>query len=232
MKYLFLIYSCKKNSIKSEKLYSYFLNNLHVDKILIVNGLSDGDYDNEIEEEIISKEYKILNNKLILNVQDGYEYLNLKTNKLFQIINTIYSDYDGVFKCDDDIIPNIPHLNYFIDNLSKNNIDYCGNIVNSNQHFSSYHMSKPINNNFKKPMLVPTCAYCQGPLYFLSIKSIKIFNKENSNIDETLFFEDVFVGYNLNKHSIYPSIFELFSDNIQDKHKISYHNRYHSNIEF
>ena len=172
-------------------------------------------------------------NKLILNVLDGYEYLNLKTNKLLETINILYPDIKGIFKCDDDIIPNMSHLNKFINNVLKNNvIDYCGKIVNCNQHLSTFHIKKSIDDKFKKPLLIPKSTYCGGPLYFLSNKSIKIFNKENVNIDKTIFFEDVFIGYNLNKHLIYPSNFDLYSDNIKDKNTISYHNYNHANIIF
>lgn len=235
MEYLFIIYSCKKNINNAEKLYSYLIDKLNVDKILIINGLIKGDYNDDIEKEIILNGYKIIENKLILNISDTYEYLNLKTHQLFKTIYNLYPNIKGIFKCDDDIIPNIQHLNNFIYNILSNNnfnsnIDYCGNIINTNNYWSKHHLFKVNNIKFKKPIYVPKCTYCAGPLYYLSNKSVKILS--DNNLDCSMFFEDVMVGLNLCKKSIQPYKYNLYSDNITDLKNISYHNNNHMDIKF
>ncbi len=107
MKILFIIYSCKKYLRDAELLYSILENKINA-KILITYG------DN------IEINYKIIDDKyLILNVNDNYEYLNEKSLALFNAIYLSYPDITGIFKCDDDIIPNIEYINNYINEILK-----------------------------------------------------------------------------------------------------------------
>jgi len=215
MKILFVIFSCKKYLRDAELLYSILNNNINA-KILITYG------------ENIDKNYKVIDDKyLILNVKDDYEYLNEKSIALFNSVIELYPDIKGIFKCDDDIIPNINHINNYINNLSKNNVDYGGKCLNVERRVSpekgllkEYLLKKKIDEKFFKCAYKPVCKFCPGPIYYLSNRAIKMFQLKDI---EKIFFEDVMVGNHLTKNKIYPDDKPLYSDNFSDFH-ISIHN--------
>ena len=128
--YIFIIYSCKKNIKKANLLYNLVNNRLKNCKCYIIYG-DNLSTDYEIKNYEI-KNYEIKNDKyLIINCGDYYEHLSQKTISLFNIIEKIHPTVKGVFKCDDDILPNIIKLNElftFILN-NKEEIPYLGNIM-------------------------------------------------------------------------------------------------------
>lgn len=210
--HLFLIYSCSKYLHKAERIYNKINNKLINCKVYIIYG--------NIE---LKSEYEIVDDKyLVLNVEDTYEYLNKKTYFLFHTINILYPNISGVFKCDDDIVPNITFLNNFLNN--NKNIDYCGKtIIIDRDHYSQEHISKVTSSEFKKPTLVPVCVYCGGPLYYLSDKSINVFSNKITDV----FFEDAMVGLNLNYNNIFPNNIDLYTDDISLSNYTSFHNSIH-----
>jgi hypothetical protein len=194
--YIFIIYSCKKQLSYANNIYNKLIkDNLVKCKIFIIYG------DN------LDTEYKIIHNYIVLNVLDDYNSLNLKTLKLFQTINILFPNIKGIFKCDDDIISNLNHLNNFITSDVINSIDYCGYKVNIENEI--------IYNN----IILPKVQYCGGPLYYLSKKSLDCF--KNINIIMHI-SEDVMVGLNLNSNLIFPYDYKLYD--IKDINIISYHN--------
>ena len=194
--YIFIIYSCKKQLSYANNIYNKLIkDNLVKCKIFIIYG------DN------LDTEYKIIHNYIILNVLDDYNSLNLKTLKLFETINILFPNIKGIFKCDDDIISNLNHLNNFITSDVINSIDYCGYKVNIENEI--------IYNN----IILPKVQYCGGPLYYLSKKSLDCF--KNINIIMHI-SEDVMVGLNLNSNLIFPYDYKLYD--IKDINIISYHN--------
>ena len=217
--YIFIIYSCFKNIEKAKLLLNLISNNItSLCKCYIIYGRE------------IDKDYEIIENNIIcLNVEDDYDSLNLKTIKLLKVINILFPNILGMFKCDDDIIPNINYLNYFLENYLNNNIiDYCGKRVNvEKEYYSQYNIIKN-SKKFTEPIYIPPVKYCGGPMYYLSNKSIKIFNKDTI-IDN--YFEDVLVGLNLNKNSIYPQNVNLYCDNINNIIYTSYHNKINIDLE-
>ena len=156
-KYIFIIYSCKKNLSYANNIYNVIKNKLEKCKIFIIYG------------DTIKTDYKLIHNYIILNVLDDYESLNLKTLKLIKTVNSIFPNIKGIFKCDDDIIPNINHLNTFINLDIINTIEYCGRFCSFTE--TQIHFEKKI----QKEIYIPIVKYCGGPLYYLSKKSLDIF---------------------------------------------------------
>ena len=203
--YIFIIYSCKKNIDKANKLYDKIYDKIENCKVYIIYG-----------DDIVN-DYEINSNKyIVLNVEDDYEHLNKKTLRLLQTINRIFPNIKGLFKCDDDIIINLNSVNDFISTNKIINVYYSGHVT---QTFEYYTM----NRSRRYPV-----KYCGGPLYYLNHKAIKCFINENIKI-HMIPYEDVMVGYHLIKYNIYPTISCLYSNNIINSPTMSYHNKTHCN---
>jgi hypothetical protein len=208
--FLFAIYSCKKNLEKANLLYSLLKNKLDLCNIVIVYGDPD-----------ILDSYRIdMDKYLVLKCGDGYEDLSQKTLLLFKTVFSLFYGFKGLFKCDDDIIPNINHLNSHIQYLLENDIPYSGNCCNSHSYISESHFYKPIPDLFRVPYLIPECSYCPGPIYYVGHKALDIFFHQ---APVTNFFEDVMIGSNLNRFSIYPDHVDLFSNDFSENSLISTH---------
>ena len=220
--YLFIVYSHKKNLNKAKILYDF------IKKRIIPNCkcyLMYGDTN-------MQEQYKIIDDEiLIINTYDEYEYLNMKTKKLLEVVNYAFPNIKGMIKCDDDIIINMNYINNFFTNLTPN-IDYCGGKVHNitKPKSSGYHISKVTGNRFKKKLPIPPVKYCGGPMYYLSLRALQIF-RGPYNVHNN-FFEDVLVGLNLNKYHIYPAQHIcLWSENINQLNSICYHNYDHKNLD-
>lgn len=217
-KFLFAIYSCKKNLEKANLLYSLLKNKLDLCTVVILYGDPD-----------LHPTYRIdMDKYLILRSGDGYEHLSQKTLSLFKITSLLFPGFKGLFKCDDDIIPNINHLNSHIRYLMENDIPYSGNRCDCNSYVTDSHYVKPISDYFRVPYLIPECSYCPGPIYYINLKAINLFC--NSQITSN-FFEDVMVGSNLNRFTIYPDGVNLFSNDPSENTNISIHN-FEGNLRF
>jgi hypothetical protein len=208
--FLFVIYSCKKNLEKANRVYSLIKGKLDFCKILVLYGDPD-----------ISEEYLVTEDKyLILKCGDFYEHLSDKSISLFRAVKKLLPDIKGVFKCDDDIIPNIVHLNSHSRYLLENNIAYSGRAFHHESYSSDFHFDKPIPEEFKVPVSIPACKSCSGPIYYLGINAINTFDNDVVNI----FFEDIMVGHNLNRFGIYPDYNDLYADDFSKRGLISIHN--------
>ena len=218
--YIFVIYSCKKNLDHAKQMYDFYfsnsetMNDLQM-KVLILYG-----------DTTISSDFMLIENKyLVLNVEDSYECLNLKTLKLAKAIYTLYPSIIGCFKCDDDVIINMNSLIYFVKTFNINNkLDYAGHVCVAKESESN---NLHLNNkniftiaNIKTPMSL----YCGGPLYYISRKSVECINKVNVDEVKDFFYEDLTVGYILNQHQIYPIQSFLYNDSIYSFNDYSYHN--------
>ena len=203
IEYVFVIYSCKKYLKKANLLYSLIYNRLNNCKCYVIYG-----------DPNLENDYKITFDKYIsLKCGDYYEHLTEKTITLFKVIQQIHPDVKGVFKCDDDIIPNIHKLNDLFQYLNNNtNIDYLGHTVKYEYDESSYwHYNKCSDIKFNVLYPIKKCHHTSGPLYFLSMNAIRIFNNINKN--EFLFYEDTMVGYYLNQQNIFPVHYHVYNDN-------------------
>jgi hypothetical protein len=211
-KYIFVIYSCKKYIDKSKMLYDILVNNLDNTNVYILYG------DPDLEEP-----HKIIDNKyIVLKVNDDYDHLGDKTIALIKFINTVFPESRGLFKCDDDVVVNVKHINTFIHFARIKDLDYCGYKVVRTKEYNDWACQ---NNYDKYP--VELCSYCGGPLYFLSKKALECFKTEPI---KWIYYEDMRIGYHLNKNNIYPEEnYNLYSNKILDSPKISYHNQKHFN---
>ena len=208
--YLFVIYSCKKNIDKSNRIYELLVDKLEQTKVYILYG------DPELAEphQIIDEKY------IVLKVCDDYDHLTDKTLALLQFVNTVFPMSKGLFKCDDDVFVNVRHLNTFIQIASVKALDYAGHAVVRTKEYNAWARR---NNHDKYP--VEVCSYCGGPLYFLSQKALLCFKSEPV---KRIYYEDMQVGYHLNQFNIFPDAkYNLYSDQITASPKISYHNQKH-----
>lgn len=218
--FLFIIYSCKKNARGTNELYERIKNKLTLTKAYIIYG--DPDYFTNKD----SGNHEVYDDKyIILNTDDTYDTLNNKTLLLLQTVYTLYPAIKGVFKCDDDVIVNINHINNLIHDLILNKIqenDYIGKkVLVDNNNLHNMKMEGKDHN------VTLGINYCGGPLYYLSNKAIHLFTTMTC---DSIYYEDVMVGNHLGKSSIYPNpAMDLYSDFNKDCNTISYHNKIHSN---
>ena len=226
--YLFIIYTCQKNIEQANTIYHYLVskNFQQYCQIYITYGntakftptdiLTDDKLDAGRQNYILEDHY------IILNTPDDYYSLNKKTQALVQVILKEFPTVKGLFKCDDDVIPNISHLAELITSSRLSGINYCGNkvIVSSEREYN-------FNNNPSYPTTFPIVRYCGGPLYYLSSHALEVF-KDVKKIKWFL-AEDVMVGYNLNHAGIEPSpnVEELYSNYATNLNRISFHNYKH-----
>lgn len=223
-KYLFIIYSCKKNIDKAENLY-YFLISKNFNTLCQIFIIYGDTSRQEFQDK--SQKYMLEDHYIILDTLDDYYSLNKKTLNLFETIHYIFPTIKGLFKCDDDIIPNLDHLTNLINiKLATEEIDYCGNTVNVK---NAYDYNFNDNPNYRTTF--PVVRYCGGPLYYLSKRALDTF--KNTLLVRLFLAEDVMVGYHLNHSGIEPSsqIDELYSNFESNLNKISFHNYTH-NIQY
>ena len=198
--YIFILYSCEKNIEKTNKTYEKIYDKISNTKVYIIYG------DTSIDEKYIIKDDKYI----ILNVKDDYDHLSNKTILLIECINRLFPSIKGMFKCDDDIIINLSSINNTINDVE--NIDYAGKII----------VIREKNKESRYPIY--PCIYCGGPLYFLSKKAIESFKFDV----KLIYYEDIMVGYHLNKNNIFPNKkYDLYSDQIVNSNIKSYHNVHH-----
>jgi len=229
--YIFLIYSCYKNIEKAKLVYNYLISNNFQQcckYIYIIYGnpsRAEFQENNQLEDRksyILEESFYI-----VLNTPDDYYSLNQKTLCLFRVILELHPKLSGIFKCDDDVIPNINHLSKLIFLSKFINVDYCGNKVDNKIEFMyNFHG----NSNYY--VSFPVVRYCGGPLYYLSYKALETFKKINNMETVKLFLaEDIMVGYHLNHSNIEPStnINALYSDNEYEWKILSFHNYKHEN---
>jgi hypothetical protein len=201
---IIFILSCKKNKPKVENLKPLWLDSCGYPYV-IVNG------DSEIQQPFI------LNKKtreLIVKCPDNYDSLSLKVLLGFKAISEIYKPL-GIMKIDDDILIRVPKLQYFIQNLKKNPIDYAGNVTHDINRWSLYHQGKCESQELnEKPQFLPNIPYCRGGVYYVSQKSIQVLIK---NIKpENHLYEDVLIGSTLYNAKIEPKNFAFMTDILQE----------------
>lgn len=203
--YVYIIYSCFKNRDKSELLYALLdkvVNEKTTNKLYILNGVPN-----------LKHDHSIINDKhLLVKCGDNYEDLCEKTIQLMKTISAAFPNIRGLFKIDDDIIPNITHLREFIDTIERNDIDYSGRMIEVSQHYSRCHYGKCSNTKHKIPKLCHGCKYATGPLYYLSKKSIDVLSSV-LNYD-SYFFEDIMVSHILQQKGITVYNYVTYYDNM------------------
>ena len=192
VRYVYIIYSCYKNRNKAELLYNLlerFVTGTD-DKLYILNGKKNLDVD-----------YCIMNNKfLLVKCRDNYEDLCEKTIYMNRTILSLFPDISGLFKIDDDIIPNLAHFVKFQNFVEQSNTHYAGRLIDGHEYYSTCHYGKCFKKKCEVPRLCHRGKYSAGPMYYLSRKSIGILSNVSDYSD--YIFEDVMVGHLLNKNGV------------------------------
>jgi len=211
MDFVFVIYTCQKYLQKAEILYSLLKGRLNRCLLFIVYGDLNSDYDSKI----------IANKYIVLRIGDGYDNLANKTICLFRTINKIFPNTVGCFKCDDDIIPNIKHLNSHIEYLYNNqSVQYSGKRVDRVETYDTYHISRVESDEFRRPIWTPTCCHCPGPLYYLGQKAM---HSLDGNVDFHL-FEDIMIGMHMHVNGIHPDNVPFINGYDVIQKNVSFHN--------
>jgi hypothetical protein len=175
-------------------------------------------------EPELNKEYELRDNEkyMVLKCGDFYEHLSEKTITICKVISNIFPNIKGMFKCDDDIIPNIEKINEMILHICQNNIDYMGNKVNFYESTTNHHFNKCSNTSFNIEKRVHASVSCTGPFYYLSKLSLDIITKTES-IDE-YFYEDIMLAHILNKNGIFPYHYKTYYDEYENRDKGNFQN--------
>jgi len=198
-----IIYSCKKNLRKAKLLYDLLDTKINC-KCYITYG-----------ESTLSTPYVLQGNYLILKCGDQYENLCEKTICMFRSVYELFPDVKGVFKCDDDIIPNIKKMNELITTVNTNDIPYLGYVWDlPNDYNSNWHYNKCSSTSYNTPKVCKKSKYAAGPLYYMNNRSIQTLIY-NANYND-YFFEDSMVGHVLNEHGIFPQHDVTHTDKIDD----------------
>ena len=192
-------------------MYHLINNRLNKTKCYIING------------DPCKTDYEIIDDKLLLlPCEDTYEELTNKTLSMLKTVSIIYPSCKGIIKCDDDILPNIKSINDFILYLDTNpDKAYIGNVTTTHATSSMEHYYKVTDTKYNFPMNVPNCTYANGPLYYINMNTVRILNE--IWVDK-FFYEDIVIGYNLNKRGIYPEYYFIYSNYFHEKHLTNYQN--------
>lgn len=103
---------------------------------------------------------------LTVKCKDTYESLPMKTYLTIQAIFSIYPEVSYVLKTDDDMTCDLDMFRQMLPHLDNKN-DYGGEFIEAPAHYSKYHYAN-VDDEFKKPVLLPHAIYSPGRFYFLS----------------------------------------------------------------
>jgi hypothetical protein len=146
---------------------------------------------------------KVRGNVVTLPCEDNYENLPTKTKKMFEWILDNKKNIEYIFKTDDDIVFDFNSLSEDYSVLYSQKNDYCGNMVMSYQHDSSYHFNKCETEINNKTILVEVTRYCTGGGYFISLNSAKIILDKMDTSSHI--YEDYLVGKTLCENGVNPT---------------------------
>ncbi len=209
-RYLFAIYSCWNNQLKAETLYRLLYGRLNpqIFHLIIVFGVNP------------SSSNAVCNlPHVILDCGDGYADLSDKTISLIKFYKQSNHNYEGLFKCDDDILPNFSFIQKFVDShrLKTISFQYAGFRIELKENRSVF------NSKTKKFDDIPKCTYCTGPIYFLGNQAIdilcRLFNRSNDDDNKRTFIrheaEDIMIGINLQNNGIVATQAHIYKDDIK-----------------
>ena len=207
----FVIYSCKKNISKAQRIYDFIKDKFPEFTTLILYG------DSKLKEEFdVSPPF------LIVKSGDAYEHLSNKTITMIRALSEISfgENYRGVIKCDDDILPNLAALQRFYETLisTTENIPYAGLIhtIDKTKRVSNAHFDKCSSVKFNIPQpIISGYPFATGPMYYLSIPSLLQLERRIRLGNFALsFYEDMMIGNNLRQEGIHPVSFPLYQNEL------------------
>ncbi len=208
----FFVISCKKN----EHLHSNFTNK---NEFIIIG------------DESIDEKYKLINNKLILKVNDGYLGLPQKVILAYEAFINLkeFDQYTHVYKIDDDckIFKNISKKFYNFINNNHYSGAICNYVIYPNSGKRSWHLKYKHDEKeywTNRPYDGHYVPWLRGSNYTLSRPLIKKINKiwHYDNLDLlgiTEVFEDLAIGkvcFFLNvKLAVFPKDFKPVKDEFE-----------------
>lgn len=136
------------------------------------------------------------NNKIItLKCADNYESLHHKVYKSIKWVDENV-DYDYILKTDDDIPFDKEKIENIYKKITEGSYDYCGYFSSIKTGYNStWHFGKCEDETINKTQVYcPATYYAAGGAYFLSKKFVKQYLNNFQNTDQSLIFEDVFMG--------------------------------------
>lgn len=203
---IFVIFSCKKRLHLANQLYDMLES---IPNVFVAYGDSSS-----------TEMFRIVNKYIILKVGDEYEDLSSKTSMLIKAMCWLFPG-QGLVKCDDDIIPCIPDLKKKLALLAS--YHYAGLVQKMLKPVSSsHHVGKTKDRRYDYIKLTtPKCSYAAGPMYYLSSDAMKYLDR---TVKYYNFYEDVFVGFNLNQIGVVPFQIDLYTDTFSVPLNMSYHN--------
>lgn len=166
--------------------------------------------------------FQIDQHTIQLQCSDYYEDHSKLTLALFRLVLEQFPQATGVFKCCDQILPNMTVMAKFIKNImafhrKKTPIHYSGVLAKThdnknyryNQHFGLCYDLKKNSTFIQLPRNV---VYACSPLYYLSRESVQLFTNRCTEI----MYEDVMVANHLAIYGIQPTSMQFFSRNIEN----------------
>jgi len=202
---MILLLSCRMNEWKWETIKNNWLSECGIPYVIVVGN-----------PNLEKRKYKYYSKTKILEVScdDDYDDLTLKVTYAIQGMYELF-DISYILKIDDDILLNCETLHRYLEAFKKNNMQYCGIVVDAqNGYMSDWAIDKYKKPENKCASFVPSVKYCGGPMYYLGIDAIRILYKNMSlNYHK---FEDICVGITLNKSNIFPSYVKLYTENKSD----------------
>lgn len=209
-KYILLILNCYKYKYKAERQKETWLKKLD-NNIIYFHVIGDVEKCNDNGN---NNNYLFDFHNKILYTKTNDDYLSLpdKVITALQAINSTYY-YDYVFKTDDDQeLVNDGFFNRIIKMLSSKNYNYGGQLLNVNDHYSTYYM---IHSELPKKLLLKKTSYCTGRFYFLSKPAVMNLLDKSELIKEHI-IEDHAIGYHmdvdLKKHTLNLLTNQFFRD--------------------
>jgi hypothetical protein len=225
MSYIFLIYSCQKRITRANILYDLVSTRMQPKcKSLILYGNPDLDTPYKLTDD---------GRYLIIKCQDHYEKLCEKTMTAFRVIQDLFPETSCVFKCDDDIFPNIAKIEELIELIetATPKIDYLGHKCTYDEtSYTEWHYNKCSSDIYNVPKPSQKANYASGPFYYVSAKSIEILATTPINYD-SVFYEDNMVGYILETAGITIYDYMTYYDEIV-YHKGNIQNKYEMPLLF
>lgn len=220
VEFVFIIYSCKKNLQKATFLSSMLTSRpslLSRCKVLILYG------DPELST-LCEFRHFVYADFLVIQCGDMYEDLCEKTHTMCLSLLQLYPRLQGVFKCDDDMYPNIHFLSCMIQDLKTKPVDYMGNLVRvPHNYLSTHHFGKCFDPTLHNPKPVFSCTYCPGPLYYLGRKAVEVL-AQSTKCAEDHFYEDLMVGKVLGDNHLAITDKSTYSDHFKDVWQMFYQN--------
>ena len=225
--FLFLIYTTMERRTKANLLYTLLNRKLSQTTIYIL-----------ISKPELEIPFEFSNHEIFLKCGQYFEDHSQKTLAMISFVNKMFPQISGLFKCNDNILPNISAIQKFIKNMANlilqgESMDYGGVLLKTHTH-KNYRYTEHFglcHDPLKNDMLVQlprNLTYACNAFYYLSRKALASFSKKCTEY----FYDDVMIAQHLlNSSSIVPQSMELFRGNMDSIFQTSVFNTIQNGVE-